>query len=237
MSLYGYQTLPDDWDAFYSEQLQQSIPESLLDFYLEPLLSTTQSIKATDFVAIDLETTGLDAQENDIISIGIVPFDVHRIYLSQAQHWVVQSQQLTTESVVIHGITHSEVDSAPSLKSILPKLIPYLKGKQTVVHYRYMEREFLRKAVAEQMDANFLFPVIDTLEIEADFLRREQSILNKWRNKKLPSLRLPNSRERYNLPTYGNHNALVDALATAELLQAQIAKHQLEDQAVRNLWV
>jgi DNA polymerase-3 subunit epsilon len=236
MSLYGYQTLPSDWDAFYSEQIQQSIPESLLNFYRPPLLTATQSVKATDFVAIDLETTGMNALEDDIISIGIVPFDVHRIYLSQAQHWVVRSEQLTSDSVVVHGITHTDVETAPLLRSIIPKLIPHLMGKQVVMHYRYMEREFLRKAVTEQMDANWLFPVIDTLELEVKHLKQEQSLFDKLRNKALPSLRLPSVRERYNLPAYENHHALVDALATAELLQAQIAKQGLENKDVRSLW-
>jgi DNA polymerase-3 subunit epsilon len=47
---------------------------------------------------------------------------------------------------------------------------------------------------------------------------------------------LPNVRQRYHLPAYENHNALVDALATAELLQAQIVKQGLAQTPVRKLW-
>jgi DNA polymerase-3 subunit epsilon len=54
--------------------------------------------------------------------------------------------------------------------------------------------------------------------------------------KPLPSLRLLHARERYHLPAYENHNALVDALATAELLQAQIAKQSIGEKRVRALW-
>jgi DNA polymerase-3 subunit epsilon len=99
-----------------------------------------------------------------------------------------------------------------------------------------MEREFLRTAFMEQIQKNFLFPVIDTLELEADFLRNKQSFIAGLLHKQLPSLRLAQVRERYNLPAYESHNALVDALATAELLQAQIAKHQLGTIPVRSLW-
>jgi DNA polymerase-3 subunit epsilon len=35
-------------------------------------------------------------------------------------------------------------------------------------------------------------------------------------------LTLAKCRERYHLPSYSNHNALSDAMATAELLLAQI---------------
>jgi DNA polymerase-3 subunit epsilon len=236
MSLHPYKVIPDDWDQFYSNQVQDELPDYLESFYHQPLLDARQSMDATDFVALDIETTGLNAQKDDIVSIGLVPFDHQRIYLVQAKHWVVSSRRLTSESVIVHGITHTEVAEAPSLDSILPELIESLQGKQVVVHYRYMEREFFRTAVAEMLQKDFLFPVIDTLELEARYLRRNQSFIARFLKRQLPSLRLLYARERYHLPAYENHNALVDALATAELLQAQIAKHTLAQISVRKLW-
>ena len=60
---------------------------------------------------------------------------------------------------------------------------------------------------------------MDTL-LQEEFLlrRREQAI-------KSGDLRLHACRERYGLPTYQGHNALLDALATAELLVA-LAAHR-----------
>ncbi|MFT4764918.1 MAG: DNA polymerase-3 subunit epsilon [Oleispira sp.] len=236
MALHPYKVIPDDWDQFYSEQVQDELPDYLDSFYHQPLLDSQQSMQATDFVALDIETTGLNAQKDDIVSIGLVPFDHQRIYLAKAKHWVVSSQHLTSESVVVHRITHSEVAGAPSLASVIPELVASLQGKQVVVHYRYIEREFFRTAMAELLQKNFLFPLIDTLELEAQYLRRNRSLGARFFNKQLPSLRLLYARERYNLPAYENHNALVDALATAELLQAQIAKHKLAQTPVRKLW-
>jgi DNA polymerase-3 subunit epsilon len=236
MTLLPYQTIPDDWDQFFAQQIHHALPESLQSFYYKPLVSGQQLMQETDFVSIDIETTGLNAQEDDIISVGLVPFDYHRIYLAQAKHWIVRSRRLTSESVVVHRITHSELVDAPSLGSILPEIMPYLEGKQIVVHYRYMEREFFRQAAANLMQQNWLFPVIDTLELEAHYLRQQRSILAGWMQKPLPSLRLLDVRQRYNLPAYENHNALVDALATAELLQALIAKQKLAETPVRDLW-
>jgi DNA polymerase-3 subunit epsilon len=236
MALHPYKVIPNDWDQFYSEQIQDELPDYLDSFYHQPLLDSEQSMQATDFVALDIETTGLNAQKDDIVSIGLVPFDHQRIYLAKAKHWVVSSQHLTSESVVVHRITHSEVAEAPSLASVIPELVASLQGKQVVVHYRYMEREFLRNAIAELLKKDFLFPVIDTIELEAQYLRCNRSFIARFLNKQLPSLRLLYARERYHLPAYENHNALVDALATAELLQAQIAKHKLAQTLVRKLW-
>tara|TARA_R110001583_G_scaffold32035_1_gene109549 strand:+ start:1203 stop:1922 length:720 start_codon:yes stop_codon:yes gene_type:complete len=236
MPLHPYKVIPKDWDQFYSSQVQNELPDYLDSFYHQPLLDAQQSMDATDFVSLDIETTGMNAQKDDIVSIGLVPFDHQRIYLAKAKHWVVSSRRLTSESVVVHRITHTEVAEAPSLDSVLPELIASLQGKQIVVHYRYMEREFLRTAIIEMLQKDFLFPVIDTLELEVQYLRRNRSFMARLLNKQLPSLRLLYARERYHLPSYENHNALVDALATAELLQAQIAKHKLAQTSVRKLW-
>jgi DNA polymerase-3 subunit epsilon len=236
MKLLPHRELPQDWDQFYSEESQHELSSCLQSFYYQPLVGSEQPMASTDFVAVDIETTGLNAEKDDIVSIGLVPFDYHRIYLAQAMHWIVGSRQLTSESIIVHGITHSEVIDAPSLRSTLPDIIPHLKGKQVVVHYRYMEREFFRQSAFELMQQNWLFPVIDTMELEINYQRRQQRTMAKWLQQPLPSLRLPNVRQRYHLPAYENHNALVDALATAELLQAQIVKQGLAQTPVRKLW-
>ncbi len=50
------------------------------------------------------------------------------------------------------------------------------------------------------------------------------------------SIRLHESRQRYNLPAYTGHHALSDALATAELFQAQIARHYSWQAPVGSFW-
>ncbi len=71
-------------------------------------------------LALDFETTGLDASQHSIVSIGLVPFTLDGIQLSQAKHWVVRPKlPLHQTSVTIHGITHSDIDKAPDLEEIL----------------------------------------------------------------------------------------------------------------------
>ncbi len=40
-------------------------------------------------VALDLETTGLDASRHGIVSLGLIPFTLERIRLSEARYCVV----------------------------------------------------------------------------------------------------------------------------------------------------
>jgi len=50
------------------------------------------------------------------------------------------------------------------------------------------------------------------------------------------SIRLDDSRQRYGLPTYSAHHAKVDAMATAELFLAQVARHYSPTTAIGQLW-
>ena len=49
-------------------------------------------------------------------------------------------------------------------------------------------------------------------------------------------MRLADARRRYGLPAYRAHHALTDALATAELLQAQVAHHFKNPPPVGAVW-
>ena len=201
------------------------------------MINPETPIGQAPLVALDFETTGLSSEDSEIVSIGLVPFDIRRIYCGESRHWIVKPQQDMTEaSIVFHGITHSDVEAAPPLEVILDQVLDAIEGKLVVVHYRYIEREFFNKAVLELLHEPLLFPLIDTMETEANILKGQQGFFDKLMNKALEPVRLGYCRRRYNLPHYDAHNALTDALATAELLQAQIAHHLSPEMAVKALW-
>ena len=82
-----------------------------------------------------------------------------------------------------------------------------------------------------------MFPVIDTMSLEARLHRQSLwARFRRWLGRPPVSIRLNASRQRYGLPAYQGHHALVDALATAELLQAQIAHHYQPDTLLDDLW-
>jgi len=107
-----------------------------------------------------------------------------------------------------------------------------------VVHYRSIERGFLDQAVRQQLGENLHFPLIDTMQLEARLHRgsRQPGWLGRLFGRQPTSIRLADSRLRYGLPLYQAHHALTDALATAELLQAQVANRYAPDIAVGELW-
>ncbi len=120
---------------------------------------------------------------------------------------------------------------------MLPELLEALAGRLVVVHFRHIERPFLDSAVQARLGEGILFPVIDTMSLEARLHRQSLWTRFRHRMRRPPvSIRLHNSRERYGLPAYQGHHALIDALATAELLQAQIAARYTLDTPMGELW-
>ncbi|MCL1068541.1 3'-5' exonuclease [Shewanella olleyana] len=228
-----------NWKAFLRIKQQESKDSRLTHFYEAGTYHAETMLKDIEFVALDFETTGLDADQNSIISIGLVPFTLKRIALRNAKHWFVNPEdKLQEDSIIIHGITHSDLKGAPDLLRILEQLLDELAGKIVVVHYRRIERDFFDAALRTLINEGIVFPVIDTMQIEADIQQaKPKSFIDWFKPKRTESIRLGGSRQRYNLPTYPPHDALTDAIATAELLQAQVFHHFSPDTPVKKLWV
>ena len=231
------QEMPD-WPVLFDQLAATSTNPLLKRFYQADIASASTPVADLPLVALDIETTGLDPARDAIVSIGLIPFDLHRIRCREAVYRVLNpGKPLASRSVVIHGITHSQVQAGPDLGEILPELLDALAGKVVVVHCRRIERYFLHAAVKERMGEGIVFPTIDTMEIEARFVR--QGVLQqiaRFFGRSPQSIRLAASRTRYRLPHYSPHHALTDALATAELFQAQVAWRFSPQTPVGDLW-
>ena len=228
-----------NWRAFLQIKAMLCKDDRLQNFYNAGTYHDETKLSDVDFVALDFETTGLDSAQNSIISIGLVPFNLNRIFCNEAKKWYVTPQdKLEEDSIVIHGITHSDLKGAPDLRRILEQVLDELAGKVVVVHYRRIERDFFDTNLRALINEGIIFPVVDTMQIEADIQKKlSQGFMNWLTHKRPQSIRLANSHIRYNLPTYQPHDALTDAIATAELLQAQVSYHFSEDTPIKALWL
>lgn len=191
----------------------------LRDFLAVPFPARNDDCHEVPFVAVDLETTGLDARRDEIVAVGLVQFTATQIDLGSARHWLVSPKRAIPEaSAVIHCITDDQAAVGESLEDVLAEVLPRLAGRVLVAHHARLELQFLKAACARVYGEKFLIPAVDT---QALALRR----LERWNQAyKAKDLRLGALRNRYNLPRYRAHNALSDALAAAELFLAQLAE-------------
>ncbi|MCC5809745.1 MAG: 3'-5' exonuclease [Ectothiorhodospiraceae bacterium] len=226
------------WADYMASRAETARDKRLRHYYGSWRLAPETPISAAPLIGLDMETTGLDESRHAIVSIGVVPFTLNRIQLSCHRYWLVRPPRpLNARSVTLHHITHSALAEAPDLDAILGELLDAMAGRLPVVHYRNIERPFLNAAVKSRLEEELLFPLIDTMELEAQVHRQSRWARFKALLGRQPtSIRLHGSRLRYGLPGYQPHHAVIDALATAELLQAQIAYRYNPQTPVGDLW-
>ncbi|WP_439886873.1 3'-5' exonuclease [Pseudomonas sp. MBLB4123] len=228
-----------DWPKILGDLAESTRDERLARFYRAGTVSADTPLEQVPLLALDVETTGLDSQRDSIVSLGLVPFNLQRIRCGAAKYWVVKPVcELSSQSVTFHHITHSDIRDAPPLANVLDELLAAMAGKVVVVHYRRIERGFLDQAMRQLVGEGLHFPLIDTMQLEARLHlgKHRPGWLDRLLGKKPVSIRLADSRLRYGLPLYQAHHALTDALATAELLQAQVASLDAAQIAVGELW-
>lgn len=227
-----------DWRTLFASLAHTARHPHLVKYYQSGAVAAETPLNEVPLMALDMETTGLDPRKHAILSIGLVPMNLERIRCQGSLYRVVKPpSELSSESVAFHRITHSDIEAAPPLAEVLEELLDAMAGKVMVVHYRNIERAFLDRALQHYLGEGFHFPVIDTMDLEARIHPRHKTGLLNWLLRRPPeSIRLADSRRRYGLPQYQSHHALTDALATAELLQAQVATHFRPDMPVCELW-
>lgn len=86
------------------------------------------------------------------------------------------------------------------------------------MHHAQLELGFLNKICQNLYQQGFHLPIVDTEVLARRQLQRRGASIQSG------ALRLFNLRKRYHLPEYSAHQALSDAIATAELFLAQAAE-------------
>ena len=199
--------------------LGKATPGSLQAYLKVPLPHKDALWDQVDIVALDLETTGLDPQRDQILSYGLVHLRSRSIHLETARHEIIQvREQIPETSAVIHQITDDQAAAGRPLTEVLPQILEQLAGRVMLVHYAAIEQGFLDNACRRLYGAPFVIRTIDTLVLA----RRLFEIRNHTIQPN--NLRLFNLRPLYKLPQYKAHNALSDALATGELFLAMAAE-------------
>ena len=206
-------------DKLRQRALQRATHPVMRNYLSKPFPPGRWRWKSAPIVSLDFETTGLDPGEHQILSYGHVEIFRGAIEFGSAVHQLVRSQTSIPESsAVIHRITDDASGGGRPLTDILPLLLERLSGKLLLVHYKRIELGFLDAACRSLYGSPFLIPVIDTLELAQRVLRHDRHDVQP------NQLRLFNLRDHFGLPRYSAHNALYDAITTAELFLALAAE-------------
>jgi len=162
------------------------------------------------YVALDLETTGLDPKRDAIMEVGVVRFraslgndtvqsqviDSWSSFVNPGRPIPIQVQQLT-------GITPEQVMRAPRFGQVVSQLSRFVGDSPVVGHSINLDLGFLR-----QNDCPLSNPAIDTFEMAGILVPHAARYS------------LAKLGEKLGLPNLCTHRALEDALAAKELFVA-----------------
>jgi len=189
--------------------------------------------REAEFAALDFETTGLDYVNDAIVSFGVVPVQHGRIVLAGGVHQLVEPHvPPSPRSQTIHELRPQDLAGSPRIGEARALLHRTLRHRFLLVWFADVELNFLSAIFGGSRSA-WRRRTIDVrnLAIEADGASRSL--------RKQPGYGLSWAAERLGVPVASPHDALDDALVTAQaflVLTGRLPMHP--DPSVRDLlWV
>ena len=172
-----------------------------------------------EYVAFDLETTGLSAQHDVIIEIGAVVMKRGEV-LDTFQTFVAPGRKLTPKIIDLTGITDEMLVGAPPIDEILPKFLEFVGGRPLCAHNADFDIGFVT-AACERLNIPFQPTSLDTLILA-------QNLLPDLGKHKLNIV-----ADFLSLPDFNHHRASDDAITCGYLLARFYT--MLEEKNVRTI--
>jgi DNA polymerase III subunit epsilon len=162
----------------------------------------TIELPRLEYVAFDLETTGLSAESDRIVEIGAVRFDASGEILGEFERLVNPLRPSGARARAVHGISDAELALAETAEVVLPEFLGFLgdPARTTLMaHNASFDAGFLGRELARLGRPMPGHDVVDTLA------------LSRRRWPKLGGHKLDFLANRLGLDPHGPHRALADS--------------------------
>lgn len=171
-----------------------------------PLGSTPLARQA--WAVVDVETTGLHPQKDQLLAIGAVALDGQTIPLGQGFECTLAANwSKPGPSVLIHGLSPSAVARGTPPAEALLGFLEWLGGRPLLAFHASFDQAMLSRAIKLTLGVQWDAPFIDLAQV-APLLCPDLAAHN---------LSLDDWAGQFGLLTGERHNASADALLTAEL--------------------
>lgn len=156
------------------------------------------------FIAVDIETTGLEFSKDAIIEISAYKF-INGNPAEEYTSLILPHKSIPAEIVELTGITNAMVEKAPVVKNVLPKMVDFIGNTPLVGHDIGFDLKFLTNEL-DNIDSE-LQPtaVYDTLSLARTFFYF------------LPEFNLEALSEYFGLSKQNSHRASVDSFNAGKI--------------------
>lgn len=173
-----------------------------------------------EYCVVDVEATGLDLRRDRLVAFGSVLIKSGRLqWRSRLSLEIRPARAISVRAMTIHGLRHQDLEEAPSLEQTAEIIVSQLDGRLLVAHAAWIERAFLRHPV-RAMGRRWKPAVIDTAA-----LLRATGLAPSGTGHE-PDIE--EAAERLGLCVHSPHQALGDAVTTAEVFLAMATRLERE---------
>ena len=169
------------------------------------------------FVALDLETTGLDFEKDEIIEVALVRFE--NGVEGESVDYLVKpvNAQLRPFIENLTGIYNADIENAEPFAAIAEKIYSFIGDLPIVAHNAMFDSKFLKQTFAKVGISLDNHPVWDSLTV------------SRIAYQNVPNHRLDTLVQELGIERSRAHRALPDAVACGELFVRAIEKIQNSD--------
>lgn len=194
---------------------------------MSPLLRTGLAVpdldrpwREVDYCVVDVEATGLDLRHDTLVSFASVVVSHGRVRLSSRVSLDISpGRAMSHGAVAVHGLRDQDVADAPALSSVAGTIAAELDGRVLVAHAAWVERAFLREPL-RLARRRWRPAVVDTAA-----LLRATGLAPHGTGYE-PDIE--EAAERLGLCVHTPHQALGDALTTAEVFLVMAVRLERE---------
>ncbi len=168
-----------------------------------------KNIPADEYIALDTETTGLNPNKDEILSIGAVKIKGDRILTSKSfEIFIKPLRNISEESIKIHHILPSDIENGGTIDDALTQLLYFIQNRPIVGYYISFDMAILGNYL--QQFINIKLPN-DTVELSSMYYERYR----KKSAHEFVDLKFDTIMDELDIPLLGKHDALNDAIMSA----------------------
>lgn len=191
---------------------------ALAAFRALPKCEPNTSIDMQRFIVVDVESSGLNLSTDRLIAIGAVVVQGGAVLLDQGFEVVLQqTAPSTTDNILIHGIDGTTQTTGIEPVAGLLKFLAYIGKSPLIAYHAPFDQSMINRATRQFLGMKIDNPWIDLAHVAPALFpelaqgSKRHRALDEWTTD-------------FAIVNTNRHNAVADALATAQLLLVLLAR-------------
>jgi len=174
------------------------------------------------FIVVDVETSGLDARKDRLLSIGACAVQARRVHAGESYETILRRDEAgERENILIHGIGPQAQSTGQAPEEALMGFLEFAGKAPLVAFHARFDRTMLDRATRETLGVRLLNPWLDLAQLAPALVpeaRLTRAGLDEW-------------LAYFDLRAGARHRAVDDAFVSAELFLILLARARARDLA------